>query len=72
MFAFIQFIGDGPRNCIGMRLGKMQTKVGLVLMLQKFRFELENESKNRELEFDPKSALLAPLGGVHLRVFKRK
>ncbi|XP_031625354.1 probable cytochrome P450 6d5 [Contarinia nasturtii] len=64
--------GDGPRNCIAMRMGKMQTKVGLVLMLQKFRFDLlENKQKYKELDFDPKSILLAPKSGIYLRIFKR-
>ncbi|XP_055296698.1 uncharacterized protein LOC129565633 [Sitodiplosis mosellana] len=63
--------GDGPRNCIGMRLGKMQTKVGLVMLLQKFKFELEDNRKNRELVIDPKSFLLSPHGGLMLKVSKR-
>lgn len=63
--------GDGPRNCIGMRLGKMQTQVGLVLMLQKFRYELHDGLKNGELKFDPTQFLLSPLGGLSLRIFKR-
>lgn len=64
--------GDGPRNCIGTRLGKMQTKVGLVLMLQKFRFELKVQRNNHKIEFDSKSFLLSPLHGIILRAFKRK
>lgn len=63
--------GDGPRNCIAMRLGKMQVKVGLVQILQKFKFELHNELKNQTLKFDPKVFLLTPLGGIHLKVAKR-
>lgn len=63
--------GDGPRNCIAARLGKMQVKVGLVQMLQKFKFELPSELKSQKLEFDPKVFLLTPLGGIHLRVAKR-
>jgi len=63
--------GEGPRNCIGMRLGKLQTKVGLVMMLQKFRFELSDQHKNCDMKLDPKTILIAPLGGIHLRVFKR-
>lgn len=67
---FLPF-GDGPRNCIGMRLGKMQTKVGLVMLLQKYRFELEDRLKNEVLRLDPKSFLLSPLGGLRLHIFKR-
>lgn len=63
--------GDGPRNCIGMRLGKMQTKVGLVMMLQKFTYHLNDELRAREMKFDPKHFLLAPLGDIHLHVSKR-
>lgn len=63
--------GDGPRNCIGLRLGKMQTKVGLVMMLQHFRYELGDRLKSRGLEIDPRANLLAPLGGINLYVFKR-
>lgn len=63
--------GDGPRNCIGMRLGKMQTKVGLVLMLQKFKYELEDSLKNSEMEFDPRHFLLQPRFDIYLHVTKR-
>ncbi|XP_031640320.1 probable cytochrome P450 6a14 [Contarinia nasturtii] len=63
--------GEGPRNCIGLRLGKMQTKVGLVLMLRKFRFELEKRLKKNEMVFDPKVSFLSPLGGIKLHIIKR-
>ncbi|XP_031640057.1 probable cytochrome P450 6d5, partial [Contarinia nasturtii] len=63
--------GDGPRNCIAARLGKIQTKVGLVMMLQKFRFELPDQYKNDEIKFSPKTFLIAPFDGINLHVFKR-
>lgn len=63
--------GDGPRNCIGMRLGRLQTMVGLIMFLRKFRYELTPEKRNLELEFDPKAFLMVPKGGINLLVFKR-
>lgn len=63
--------GDGSRNCMGVRLGKMQIKVGLMLMLQKFKFDLDDKSRNRDLVIDPKSLLLSPSGGLKLKIFKR-
>ncbi|XP_031638904.1 probable cytochrome P450 6d5 [Contarinia nasturtii] len=63
--------GDGPRNCIGMRLGKMQVKVGLIMMLQKNKFELEDRLKNEELRIDPTSFLLSPFGGIKLHVSEK-
>lgn len=49
----------------------MQTKVGLVMMLQKYKFHLEDKLKDHELVFDPKSFLLAPLGGLEFHVSRR-
>lgn len=63
--------GDGPRNCIGVRMGKMQTKVALVLMLQKWKYELEADKMNSDLELDPRAFMMIPKGGVNLRVSKR-
>lgn len=63
--------GDGPRNCLGMRMGKLQSKIGVVLLLQKFRFELADEHKNTELKFNPVSFVLVPINGINLIAFRR-
>lgn len=63
--------GDGPRNCIGMRLGKMQVKVAMVLMMVLFRFELADEHVGKELKYSPSSVITAPQHGIRLKVFRR-
>lgn len=52
-------------------MGKMQTKVSLVLMLQKYSYELEESQKNRTMQFDPNVILLSPIDGMHLKILKR-
>ena len=37
--------GLGPRNCIGMRLALMEMKMALVYILQRFRFEVCEETQ---------------------------
>ncbi|CAH1400046.1 unnamed protein product [Nezara viridula] len=37
-YTYLPF-GEGPRMCIGMRFGLLQTKVGIVTLLQKFKVE---------------------------------
>lgn len=70
--SYIPF-GDGPRNCIGMRLGKLQTKVGLILMMQNARYELgDKKYYNEELTMAPGGSLLAPEGGINLKITPRK
>lgn len=63
--------GDGSRVCIGLRMGKMQAKVGLFSMLEKNRFELTKEKRSEQLEFSPKSILLAPIGGLEMNICER-
>lgn len=53
--------GDGPRACIGIRVGKLATQMGLALMLSKFNFELVDKSLvDKEIEFHPKQFVLTP------------
>lgn len=59
--------GDGPRNCVAGRLGKMQTKIGLLSMLLNHKYELKSAC---DMEFDPKLFTLAPKDPVKLRVIK--
>lgn len=63
--------GAGPRTCIGMKMGKMQAKTGVVLMLQKFRFELADEHIGTELKYSPSTIFTIPKDGIRLKVFRR-
>lgn len=67
---FMSF-GDGPRICIGLRFGMMQAKVGLVALLKEFKFS-PREGPTGPLVFDRMSSILAPEGGIFLRVVKRE
>lgn len=64
--AFLGF-GDGPRNCIGLRFGRMQVKVGLIQLLSNFQFSLPANESN-ELIIGSKNFLMLPSEGVRLQV----
>lgn len=68
-FSFIPF-GAGPRNCVGMRLGLLQTKTTLASMLSRVRFEPCPETM---VPLKYKSCQLLPLidGPVMLRAVLR-
>lgn len=63
--------GDGPRNCIGLRLGKIQTKVGLITMLQRYSYELAGNTK-LPLKLETAAFVVTAVGGINLRVSHRK
>lgn len=65
--------GDGPRNCIGIKLGKMETKIGIVLMLKNFSYTLGDQHVGKEeLEISPTSFVMAPKCSIKLNVHSRK
>ncbi|XP_037043226.1 probable cytochrome P450 6d5 [Bradysia coprophila] len=64
--------GDGPRNCIGMRLAKVTTKIGMATVLAKFNVELVDKSlENVELDIDPHQFIHTPLKPFNLRLTPR-
>lgn len=65
-YAFLPF-GQGPRNCIGLRFGIMQAKIGLALLLSNFKFEPCSKSVN-PIRFAHDLPILTPKDGVYLRV----
>lgn len=65
-FSFLPF-GEGPRNCIGMRFGLMQIKVGLATLLKHFRFVICDKTKI-PLDIDQEALLYIPKGGVWLKI----
>ncbi|XP_011188839.1 probable cytochrome P450 6a14 [Zeugodacus cucurbitae] len=66
--AFLSF-GDGPRNCIGLRFGRMQVRVGFITLLKSYRFSL-SEKTPTELEVSKYSLVLVPQDKVWLKVEK--
>lgn len=66
-FCFIQ----GPRHCIGMHLGNMLTKIGLLLMLKSFSYVIQPDDKNKEIEFSAEMLVLTPQNNICLRIVKR-
>ncbi|KAH0547200.1 cytochrome P450 6j1-like [Cotesia glomerata] len=67
--AFLSF-GDGPRNCIGARFGQMQTKVGIVKILQNHKADA-CEKTDKNYTINPRSFLLAPVNGVVVKIIKQ-
>lgn len=59
--------GDGPRNCIGMRFGELQTSVGLAKLVNEFKFKKCRETVI-PLTFKKDNNMLAPEGGIRLQV----
>lgn len=63
---FLAF-GDGPRNCIGLRFGLMQARVGMAILLSNFEFSICDRT-TVPLQIDNNSAILSPLGGMWLNI----
>lgn len=65
---FLPF-GEGPRNCIGLRFGKMQAVIGLALLLKNFKFSVCDETQI-PLTYNKEAFLLSTDKGIHLKVTK--
>ncbi|XP_050514503.1 cytochrome P450 6a2-like [Diabrotica virgifera virgifera] len=66
-FAFLSF-GEGPRLCIGMRFGKVQSKCGLITILKDYRVTL-NEKTQTPIKLTP-SFITGVQGGLWLNFEK--
>ncbi|XP_044004563.1 probable cytochrome P450 6a14 [Aphidius gifuensis] len=66
--SFLSF-GDGPRNCIGARFGSMQTKVGIVKILEKYTVDICDKT-DKDFKINPRGALLTPQNGIYLKITK--
>jgi len=59
--------GDGPRNCIGMRFGQMQARIGLALLIKDFRFSV-CEKTAIPMKYDKEQFLISSESGITLKV----
>lgn len=60
--SFIPF-GDGSRNCVGMRFGLIQTKLGIATMIKNFQFQL-HENVSYPLNLDNGNMLLSSFNPI--------
>lgn len=65
-YSFLPF-GQGPRNCIGLRFGMMQSKLGVGLLVHHFKFEPCSRSVN-PIVYDNSTFVLTPKDGIYLKV----
>lgn len=59
--------GEGPRNCIGQRFGKMETKIGLITLLRNFKFSV-CERTSIPIDIDKTHFMVGSKGGIYLKV----
>lgn len=65
---FLAF-GEGPRNCIGLRFGMLQAKIGLASLLLNHKFS-NSEKTPIPLMFAAKKVFLAPNDGLWINIEK--
>ncbi|KAJ6641555.1 Cytochrome P450 6a9, partial [Pseudolycoriella hygida] len=63
-FAFLPF-GEGPRNCIGMRFGQMQVKLGIATMIKNFKFSF-HEHTTYPLWMDVRNVVVQSMHPIRL------
>ncbi|XP_071447823.1 probable cytochrome P450 6a17 [Hetaerina americana] len=68
-FAYLPF-GEGPRICIGMRFGNMQTKAGLTALLSKFEFRVSSKMAD-PIVLDKVNMVPIVVGGMWLQPIER-
>ncbi|XP_068979727.1 cytochrome P450 6k1-like [Bombus flavifrons] len=61
--------GAGPRICLGMRLGLMQSKLGVVQILKDYEISPCKKTKI-PIVLDPNGIITTAVGGVHLNIRK--
>lgn len=66
--SFLPF-GDGPRNCIGIRLGLLVSKVAVASIINKFRVTL-NDKTTLPLKMNKNSQLIEVIGGIWVNFSK--
>ncbi|XP_043645948.1 cytochrome P450 6a9 [Drosophila teissieri] len=59
--------GDGPRNCIGMRFGQMQARIGLALLINNFNFSVCDQT-TIPMVYSKKTFLISSDTGIFLKV----
>lgn len=68
-FTYLPF-GEGPRNCIGMRISQLQSKIGIATVVSKFNVELAAD-RSPNLQFIKTGGFLVAEGGINLRLSLR-
>uniref|UniRef100_A0A914WFE6 Uncharacterized protein n=1 Tax=Plectus sambesii TaxID=2011161 RepID=A0A914WFE6_9BILA len=67
-YSYLAF-GVGPRGCVGQRLAVLESKIGVVTALRRFRF-VPSENAERHPKFNTLGTCSA-INGIHLRVESR-
>ncbi|XP_060526103.1 cytochrome P450 6a2-like [Cylas formicarius] len=65
-YAYLPF-GGGPRNCIGLRFGMLQSKVGVATIIRNFRLTLNSKTEH-PLRYETGSFITSVKGDVWLDV----
>lgn len=64
--SFLAF-GDGPRNCIALRFGMMQTRIGIISLLCRFKFSPCSKTPI-PMAFGSSPIVLSPKESVYLKI----
>jgi cytochrome P450 len=59
---FLPF-GDGPRICLGMRFGQLQSKAAIAAIVRNFEISVSSKTQ-KDLVLDPKEFFNIPCGGL--------